>query len=306
MSVSLRADQARLCPLCGERGVPRLVSEARIDEAQLTALAFASRKPPEYMHHRLVCCQVCRLVYADPAPSAETLAAAYQQADFDSQEEAAHASRTYGRLVDQLLPRLPNRTGALDIGTGDGSFLAELVRRGFSGVAGVEPSAAPIAQADPAVRPLIHHGVFRPGLHPPASLSLVTCLQTIEHLPDPLGVCRDAATMLRPGGALLLVGHNREALSARVLGERSPIYDIEHLQLFSPRSATVLLERAGLVDVSVRPLTNRYPLAYWARLFPLPSGLKAAVTGRLDGGRVGRWELPLRAGNMVMVGFRAR
>ena len=44
---------------------------------------------------------------------------------------------------------------------------------------------------------------------PPGSLSLVTCFQTIEHLGDPLKFCKDVARLLRPGGALLLVGHNR-------------------------------------------------------------------------------------------------
>jgi SAM-dependent methyltransferase len=270
----------------------------------LDAFAFASRKRPEYMHHRLVRCRSCDLVYADPAPLSSALAEAYEGAAFDSEEESHLASRTYGRLVDQMVDRLPSRVGALDIGTGDGSFLKQLDRRGFTCISGVEPSAAPIERAGPMIRPLIHHGVFGPELREVGSLSLVTCFQTIEHLHDPLDVCRQAVQMLRPGGALLVVAHNRRALSARILGERSPIYDVEHLQLFSPASARALLRRAGLIDVTSRPIINRYPASYWARLFPLPPSAKRRVTAMLEHSSLGRVLIPLPAGNMAIFGFR--
>lgn len=296
--------QARLCPICGDQGRPELVSEAHMDESRLDSFAFASRKIPEYMHHRLVRCHRCDLLYADPAPPADVLTHAYLGADFDTAGEARLASRTYGRLVDAIVDRLPGRAGALDIGTGDGSFLEELLNRGFTDVSGIEPSAAPIARAAPAVRPLIHHGVFEPGRQPGASLSLVTCFQTIEHVPDPLELAREAVRLLRPGGAFLLVGHNRQAFSARLLGKRSPIFDIEHLQLFSRSSARTLLETVGLVGVTVRPLINRYPVTYWTRLSPLPTSAKRQAISILERTPIGSMMIPIPAGNISMLGFR--
>jgi SAM-dependent methyltransferase len=296
--------ESRSCPLCGPTGQPAPFLPAKLELDALDVFAFASRKPPEYMHYQLVRCSSCDLVYADPAPASGALAEAYEEAAYDSQEEARLASHTYGRLVDKIAWRLPNRTGALDIGTGDGSFLRELDRRGFTRISGVEPSAAPIERAHPRIRALIHHGVFGPELCEPASLSLVTCFQTIEHLSDPVAVCRQAVQMLRPGGALLLVAHNRRALSARILRDRSPIYDIEHLQLFSTASARTLLRRAGLVGVTSRPIINRYPASYWARLFPLPSSAKLRVTATLGRSPLGRALIPLPAGNMAVFGFR--
>jgi SAM-dependent methyltransferase len=292
----------RACPLCGSASASLTAYEARIDHAVLDSFAFASRKVPEYMHHRLFRCAACDLLYANPIPPADSLINAYEQAGFDSATEARHAARTYGRILDRFVDRLPDRDGALDIGAGDGAFLGELLRRGFTRVMGVEPSSAPVAAADSVVKPLIHRGAFRADLCEPSSLSVVTCFQTIEHLPDPLTVCLEAAAMLRPGGALLIVGHNRDALSARVLGRRSPIFDIEHLQLFSSRSARVLLERAGLVAIDVRPIINRYPLAYWARMAPLPARAKVAASRCL---RKFPGALPLPAGNLALLGFRA-
>ena len=74
---------------------------------------------------------------------------------------------------------------------------------------------------------------------------LITCCMTIEHVPDPAQLCRDAHELLAPGGALMLVCHDRRAPLNRALGMRSPIIDIEHLQLFSRASARALLERTG-------------------------------------------------------------
>jgi SAM-dependent methyltransferase len=147
--------------------------------------------------------------------------------------------------------------------------------------------------------------VFRGGDFSAESFALITCFQTIEHLPDPMTICRDIYRLLKPGGAALLVGHNRRAVSARILGERSPIFDIEHLQLFSPRSLYRLMTVAGFTDVHTGSLLNRYPLSYWARLLPMPRSLKNGVTSALNASGIGRLALPLPAGNMYVVAFKA-
>src|SRR5262245_37936457 len=88
----------RTCPNCGSRDLGRLFAEANVYPEALGRFAFASRKLPEYMHWRLVACRRCDVVYSDPAPSPEDLSALYRDADFDSREEAGHASRTYARF----------------------------------------------------------------------------------------------------------------------------------------------------------------------------------------------------------------
>jgi SAM-dependent methyltransferase len=295
---------SRRCPVCDSNDATRVFAESNVDVARLDAFAFASRKVPEYMHHRLIECPGCDLLYASPVPSRETLAQAYKAAAFDSGAEARYAARTYGRLLPDLCRELPDREAALDVGTGDGAFLQELLAAGFGDVAGVEPSSAPIAAAPPTLRPLIRQAIFWPESFEARRFSLITCFQTMEHLDDPLTLFRGALRLLKPGGALFLIGHNRRAASARLLGMKSPIYDLEHLQLFSETSARRMMSEAGYERVRVRPLVNRYPLHYWIKLLPLPINAKRGLMRTAKAAWVGHVPIPLPAGNMAVIGFR--
>ena len=300
----MRDVESRPCPVCGTPATAAASVEARTDPAALDSFAFAARKIPEYMHHRLVECPRCELLYADPAPREGAVLAAYAEAGYDASEESRYAAATYAQLLHRLLPRLPLAGGALDIGAGDGAFVRELADVGVSGAMGVEPSSAPISTADSAVAARIRHGPFRPEDFEPASLRLVTCFQTIEHVRDPLELCRGALGLLRPGGALVIICHDRRAPVNRALGTRSPIYDLEHLQLFSSASLHALYEEAGFRGVQSRRIVNRYPLRYWARLFPLPRPLKVQVLRALAG-RVGAVPITLPVGNLAAFGYRA-
>lgn len=298
---------SRACPVCASE-TATVFAEQRIDLAALDGFAFASRKRPEYMHYRLVACPVCDLIYASPAPGPETLAGAYVTAAYDSSEESRWAARTYRSLLRPVLASLggASREGlgsALDIGAGDGAFLEQLLAAGFRHVEGVEPSDAPRRSARPDIRPLIHEGLFSPEVFDGRRFDLITCLQTIEHVHDPLALCQDAWSLLGNGGALFIVCHNRRAVSAKLLGRHSPIFDVEHLQLFSPRSLRQLLGESGFANVSVRPVLNTYPIRYWVRLAPIPAGPKARAQEVL-GGRLGSLRLVLPAGNIAAWGFR--
>jgi SAM-dependent methyltransferase len=293
----------RRCPVCGSAGGPAI--PANVQEARLDSHSFASRKVPEYMHWRLVACPRCDTLYADPAPPEAALEAAYAGAAYDSGEAARYAAATYAGLLPQLLASTPGGGGALDVGAGDGAFLRELSRAGLDDLAGVEPSGAALAGAPEDLRELIRPGVFRVEDFEAGRFRLITAFQTLEHLSDPLGFCRAAHGLLRDGGALAVVCHDRRAPANRLLGRRSPIFDLEHLQLYSRDSLRVLLERAGFERIELRRIVNRYPLRAWARYLPLPERAKRRVLTALDG-PAGGVAIPMPVGNVAAIGYRGR
>jgi SAM-dependent methyltransferase len=293
----------RRCPLCGSSDQSCVIADSNIDLEKLDSFAFASRKDPEYMHPRLIECPDCLLLYGSPVLAPGTLAEAYGAADFDSGREARYASETYAAEISKIIPRLPDVHSALDIGTGDGVFLERLLELGFHDVAGVEPSVAPYEAAKEEIKHRIRLGCFDPTDFEPGKLSVATCFQTMEHVPEPVAIASGVRPLLKPGGAFVIVVHNRQALSAKILGFKSPIFDVEHLQLFSPKSARTLLERAGYRDVEVAPLYNRYPLQYWMKLLPFPGGLKGKLLQAVNGSSLGGMLISLPAGNLVCVGY---
>jgi SAM-dependent methyltransferase len=296
----------RPCPICRDPAVatvPFLADSVRAE--RVTAASFASRKLPEYMSHAMQRCTGCDVVYVDCPPTQDDLARNYHAAAYDTAEEAEHAADSYAGAIRPVLARLAGRMDhAMEIGTGTGAFLARLHDAGFGRVLGIEPSVAAINAARPERRGWIQQGIFREGDHAPESYDLITCFMTLEHVLEPGDLVASALRLLRPGGAFVGVTHNYRGWVNRLLAARSPIVDIEHMQLFSTASAQALLATRGFVDVSAQGFANAYRPSYWMRLLPLPEGVKQAAIHAIKGGPLDAWRLPFNVGNTMAWGFK--
>jgi len=252
----------------------------------------------------MVRCNICDLVYADTPPLEEDLAQAYHTAAYDSTEEANDAAKAYALAIQPVLQRFSGRTAALEIGTGTGIFLEHLKDAGFKTLVGVEPSSAAIAAAPEARRRWIREGMFNERDFEPASFDLICCFMTMEHVRDPKVISAAALRLLKTGGAFITVTHDYRSSVNRLLGKRSPIIDIEHLQIFSHKSIKELFARTGFANVSVDSFVNRYSLRYWLRLSPLPPGLKRPLEKIIAGPPFNSMHVGLNVGNMIAAGFR--
>jgi SAM-dependent methyltransferase len=297
----LGALQPTSCAICGTAGNADELFRATLTPSAFTATIFSARRLPDRVHYRVVRCRSCDLVRSDPVLGADGLAKLYRASTFEYGDELDGLCATYGRALAQLAELVPERAGLLDIGTGSG-FVLELARdRGWTGVRGVEPSEDAVAKARSDIRPLISADVMRPGLFEPGSFDAVTMFQVLDHMPDPVGLLNECRRVLRPGGVVLAFNHNVTAWSARLLGERSPIIDVEHTYLYSPRTIRTLFDRAGFEVVSVRPVRNTYTVRYLAQLLPLPDRQKSRLLSLLRGSKVGRLEATVPLGNLCMM-----
>ena len=296
--------QSRDCPVCGTcHSLAGLVFSENIDPGRVSGLSFASRKEPEFMCHRLVECPTCDLVFADQPPNETSLAHSYHAADYDSSQEADDAARSYIEAIAPILSMI-KKGRALEIGTGTGVFLEHLSNAGFEHVEGIEPSKKAIAAAPENRRLWIRKGMFNESDYAPESFDLICCFMTMEHVHDPLMVAESAMRLLRPGGVFVTVTHDRRSGLNKLLGHRSPIIDIEHMQLFSSKSISYLFGKVGYINVFTSAFSNRYAFRYWLRLCPFPSFFKKTILAIVSYIGLANYKLTLNVGNSFSVGFK--
>jgi SAM-dependent methyltransferase len=267
---------ARLCPACG--GIGKEKFSANIEEEKISPFSYSSRKRPELMHYALMECQTCRTLFVEKVPDLDELIENYVVASFDSRIEYEYAAKTYGKYLNRL-DLIRNRR-ILDIGCGDGTFLKRATSLGAESVLGVEPSHGALESAGEVGNLIRTIPVEQCDYQ--FEFDLVTCFQTLEHLVDPKIVLSKMCSAAISGGYVAVVCHNRLSLVNRLMGRRSPIFDIEHLQMFSVEGLEKIFQSTNLEIVVSKQILNSYPLGYWLRLFPMPKIMKDFFESRRD------------------------
>jgi 2-polyprenyl-3-methyl-5-hydroxy-6-metoxy-1,4-benzoquinol methylase len=150
----------------------------------------------------------------------------------------------------------------LDIGCGDGLFFDRLALFGM--VEGVEVEADAVSPSNPhAAR--IHMRPFDDTFQPGRSYSLITMLDVLEHLDDPRAALLHAASLLAPGGTLVVT-----VPAFRALWTRHD--DLNHHRTRYTRSTLLPLFAAAEMEV----LHSRY-LFQWAACAKLVVRMKEAL-----------------------------
>jgi 2-polyprenyl-6-hydroxyphenyl methylase/3-demethylubiquinone-9 3-methyltransferase len=103
----------------------------------------------------------------------------------------------------------------------------------------------------------------------PASFDAITCMELLEHVPDPASVVNACAQLLKPGGSLFLSSINRTPaafafaiVGAEYVAGMLPRGTHRYEQFIRPSELATALRGAGLVltDVSglgYEPITRR-------------------------------------------------
>jgi SAM-dependent methyltransferase len=291
------------CAICGTFDNADELYPPTYDEASFNERVFSARRIPDTIHYRLVRCRNCGLVRSDPAADQASLSELYERSSFDYAAEVPNLRRTYGRYLAKARGHSRGRS-LLEIGCGSGFMLEEALAQGYEDVRGVEPSHKAISAAAPSVHDRILPGIMKPGLFEPGEFDTACMFQVFDHLPEPGALLDQVRTALSARGVLLCFNHNVKSLSALLLGERSPIVDIEHCYLYSPRTMKRLLERHGFDVVEAGAASNTLSLRHLLHLLPTPAMLKRGLLAAADSTRIGRLPLRLPLGNLYAIGRR--
>ena len=107
----------------------------------------------------------------------------------------------------------------------------------------------------------------------PASFDVITCMEMVEHVPDPGAIVAAIGTLLRPGGAAFLSTLNRTPkafaqaiIAAEYLLRLVPRGTHEYLKLIRPAELARWARAAGLeikdlAGISYNPLTRSFRLS---------------------------------------------
>ncbi len=224
---------------------------------------------------RAVRCARCQTRRLDPRPPAREMARFYAPDTYARAEEAnsevgkrldAYNARVAAR-ADLAVPAIAGRRlNALDVGCGDGRFMAALAQLGWS-VAGTETDSVAADLARRRAHATIYEVPTEALDLPTESFDLVSLLHVLEHVPDPAATLATCFRLLRPGGALLLALPNAQSAEARLFGSAWYHLDLpRHLWGFTPGSLARLTEQLGFERLSLR---------YFPFLFAPQSGVNA-------------------------------
>lgn len=167
----------------------------------------------------------------------------------------------------------------LDVGCG-GGILSEAMAARAARVTGIDLAARPLGVArlhalEAGVDNLDYREIATEALaaETPAAFDIVTCMEMLEHVPDPAAVVRACAVLVKPGGWVFFSTLNRNPKSflfaivgAEYLLGLLPRGTHEYARFIRPSELARWMRDAGLSlegsrGMQYNPLTRRYRLA---------------------------------------------
>lgn len=290
-----------LCAICGTKQKLRQLYPQSLDFDKVDEKIFSARRTPDRMHYRLVRCINCGLIFSNPILESKKIARLYEKSLFSYKNESNYLRETYTSYLKQVLgDRDFRKIKLLEIGCGDGFFLEEAKKLGVH-VYGVEPSRAAVLLADEGIRKNIKVSILKPNLFKNNSFNLICCFHTLDHTINPNNFLKICYKLLKNGGLVLFIVHNTNGLSVRLFGEKSAIFDIEHIYLFNSKSLKTILLKNKFKVQFIFDVKNKYPLNYWVRMVPLHKILKNLFLTLLRITKIGNISLGIKAGNIGIV-----
>ena len=179
--------------------------------------------------------------------------------------------------IDQELGLKGKRV--LDVGCGGGILADAMARRGAN-VLGIDLAAKPLKVAqlhalEAGTQGVEYREVAAEELvrEMPAQFDAVTCMEMLEHVPDPSSIVRACAELVRPGGAVYFstINRNPKSFVFAIVGAEHvlnllPKGTHEYARFIKPSELAQWCREAGLDVQAARgmeynPLTRRYWLS---------------------------------------------
>jgi SAM-dependent methyltransferase len=292
------------CPICDSTGDYTVIYKSNFSHSDFNAEVFSARRMPDVIHYQIVKCNNDGLVRSCPVYDSSVIENLYKSSKLNYTEQIENLTNSYLEALDRVLSRLDMNAKILEVGCGNGFVLKALFDRGYRNLHGIEPSSDAAAKADENIRKRITVDFLKDGVFEKGAFNCIFFFQTLDHIYEPVQFLNACHSLLAPGGFILALNHDVESLSAKILGERSPIIDIEHSHLYSKETIRKLFSKCGFRPIETFSSRNIISLKYLLWLMPLPKKLKLKLLnskGRFDN-FLSKHKLKLKLGNLCIIG----
>ena len=207
-------------------------------------------------------CAACGHMQLDPMPAAAELEGAYADAASEDYVEEEAGQRGTARAILEEVERHAERGALLDLGCWVGFLLAEARERRWETV-GIEPSVFASAYARDRLGLDVRTDDLFSAPLPEGHFQAVVLGDVIEHLPDPGAALDRIASLLAPGGVVVLMLPDASSRLARLMGRRWWSVIPTHVQYFTRASVRLLLERHGFAVAHVGSAPKAFTVRYY-------------------------------------------
>ncbi|MBI5049225.1 MAG: methyltransferase domain-containing protein [Deltaproteobacteria bacterium] len=217
---------------------------------------------------RIVKCNSCGLIFVNPRPGKEYLQELYSEEYYrisakgsigyrDYAADKHYHSANFRKLLSTIKKYKEEKGRLLDVGCALGFFLEEAKRRGWD-VYGTELSVYAWNKAKEKGLNVFGGDIVAAGFEN-KFFDVVTCLGTIEHLPNPVAAIRKIYMILKDNGLFVLSTPDAGDL---IGGRRFQYKPKEHLYYFTKGTIENVFEKEGFKILLIKKEWVKKPVYF--------------------------------------------
>ena len=237
----------RSCPNCG-RDDFTVTFDSNMGEADLQKGIKTVYMLWEDTHGRYVKCKNCHLIYVNPIEKASKINGDYSKMGNTDAPIIRGSRLRAAKSQLGLIKKYKSGTTLLDIGCGEGFFLFNASKAGYT-TKGIEISQDAAEYAGREFGLDVEAKPFEELQFPDNYFDVVTLWQVLEHVPYPLIVLKEVHRILKPEGLLATSTPDIESILAKILRRKWWNLRRLHINQFTVKTLTDMLKRAGFKNV---------------------------------------------------------
>jgi 2-polyprenyl-3-methyl-5-hydroxy-6-metoxy-1,4-benzoquinol methylase len=249
------------CNLCGGDEYRVLFNSPYRADINALAADFVASTDRFDRYGQIVRCRRCGLVYTNPRPMMQDLLRGYEKTtDVEyTQEDSSRSINAHMNL--RTIKKFVPRGRLLDVGCNTGYFL-NAARLDFD-AHGIEPSQWAVRYAVEHLKLNVRQGSLEDAGLDEGSFDVVTLIDVLEHMTDPLGAVRRVASLLKPKGLAYFVTPDIKSLTSRLLRGRWWGLRPAHIHYYSHKTLAALLDKAGFDVLLAKSYGRIFTYGYW-------------------------------------------